>query len=285
MLKTINIFGDIIRGALVLISIFVYLVAFCGCIDNSKDNGNTINKINEFKVVPADEATFKEFVSKSTAHSYEYYNILGGFNTASRGVAKGSDLPVSESAISTDSYGVERYSETNVQVKGIDEADIVKTDGNYIYFTPPGRSYCKIRPKISSSYGIMATYIIDALPPESAKVINKISEGGTLYLYNDNLIIIDYGNDKILNYNVSNPKNPILKWEKDLNGSYVDSRVYNGKLYLIVSKFDYIVCPIIWNDVKINYNKYYIPIVPNTVSGNFDRTYIISSHKQRKKNK
>ena len=26
------------------------------------------------------------------------------------------------------------YSKTNVQVEGVDEADIVKTDGNYIYY-------------------------------------------------------------------------------------------------------------------------------------------------------
>ncbi|WP_421077980.1 beta-propeller domain-containing protein [Methanothermococcus sp. Ax23] len=262
-------------GALVLISIFIYLVAFCGCIDNSKDNGNTINKINEFKVVPADEATFKEFVSKSTAHSYEYYNILGGFNTASGRVKA---LPTAELGISADSNGVERHSETNVQVKSVDEADIVKTDGNYIYFTPPG-SYHIIKnyPEYPHSFGVEKTYIIDALPPESAEIIKDISNGGVLYLCNDNLIIIDYNNDEILNYNVSNPKNPKLKWKMDLNGSYVDSRVHNGKLYLIVSKFDYIVCPIIWNGVKINYNKYYIPIVPDVISRDFDRTYIISS--------
>nr|WP_269595605.1 beta-propeller domain-containing protein [Methanothermococcus okinawensis] len=82
--------------------------------------------------------------------------------------------------------------------------------------------------------------------------------------------------NKILNYNVSNPKNPILKWEKDLNGFYVESRVYNGKLYLIIQNLT-VNYPIIWNDVKINYNNYYIPIIPDTLLNNFDRTYIISS--------
>jgi len=33
------------------------------------------------------------------------------------------------------------YSETNVQVKGVDEADIVKTDGNYIYYVTNEKVY------------------------------------------------------------------------------------------------------------------------------------------------
>ena len=37
------------------------------------------------------------------------------------------------SAVSMDS-GTPDYSGTNVQVKGVDEADIVKTDGSYIYY-------------------------------------------------------------------------------------------------------------------------------------------------------
>jgi inhibitor of cysteine peptidase len=203
--------------------------------------------------------------------------MMYGVKTVSTQISEEA-LPSSvDKSVSTGSDYTERYSETNVQVKGVDEADIVKTDGNYVYFSPENYYYIMKYDNSGYSYpyyDTKKTYIIDALPPESASIIKNISYGGELYLYNDNLIIID--NDKILNYNVSNPKNPKLKWEMELNGSYVDSRVYNGKLYLIVSKYD-IYCPIIWNNVKINYNKYYIPIVPDTVSSDFDMTYIISS--------
>lgn len=241
---------------------------------DNKYNKNTINT-TEFKIVPANKELFKEFVSKSTSHGYAYYNILGGYRSASKKV----EYAVSgELGIPEDSNNVVRYSETNVQVRGIDEEDIVKTDGNYIYFSPENYySIVKYYKEYYPYHIVKKTYIIDALPPESAEVIKDISNGGTLYLYNNNLVIIEYDNGKILNYNVSNPKSPKLKWEMNLNGSYVDSRVYNGKLYLIVSKFDDINCPIIWNNLKINYNNYYLPIIPDTVSSNFDRTYIISS--------
>ena len=256
--------------ALILTSILIYSIVFCGCVEDNKITKN--NNSAGFKVVPSDEATFKEFVSKSSSNNH--YNVYTD-------KYRGEFLAVNKMETLDASVGsnyAERYSETNVQVKGVDEADIVKTDGNYIYFSPESYAIKYYDyyggGKYPSYYTTKKTYIIDALPPESAEIIKDISNNGELYQYNDNLVIID--NNKLLNYNVSNPKNPKLMWEMDLNGSYVDSRVYNGKLYLIVSKYD-IYCPIIWNDVKINYNKYYIPIVPDTVSSDFDRTYIISS--------
>ncbi|AEH06374.1 Beta propeller domain-containing protein [Methanothermococcus okinawensis IH1] len=95
-------------------------------------NNTTIN--SEFKMVPANETTFKEFINKSTDHSYSYGypNMIGGFSTSSRGEIKA----LSTTEAISNSNSANRYSETNVQVKGIDEADIVKTNGNYIYYSP-----------------------------------------------------------------------------------------------------------------------------------------------------
>ncbi|MBW9220787.1 beta-propeller domain-containing protein, partial [Methanothermococcus sp. SCGC AD-155-M21] len=125
-----------------------------------------------------------------------------------------------------------------------------------------------------------STYIIDALPPESAKILSNISKGGILYLHNNTLTIIDNPNGKILNYDLSNPENPKINWKMDINGTYTDSRLYNGKLYLIVSKYNEnndIPFPIVWNDVKIEYNSYYLPMIPEYMYHNFDVTYIVSS--------
>ncbi|MCW4015935.1 MAG: beta-propeller domain-containing protein [Candidatus Bathyarchaeota archaeon] len=55
------------------------------------------------------------------------------------------------------------YSETNIQVAGVDEADIVKTDGEYIY--------------IVSGNNIT---IVKAYPAEQAKIVSKISLDGTI---------------------------------------------------------------------------------------------------------
>ncbi len=50
------------------------------------------------------------------------------------------------------------YSKTNVQVSGVDEADIVKTDGEYIYLAKDNK-----------------IYIIKAYPPDQFKIISRIS--------------------------------------------------------------------------------------------------------------
>ena len=55
------------------------------------------------------------------------------------------------------------YSRTNVQVEEVDEADIVKCDGKYIYVVS-GRS----------------VIIVEAYPPENARVVGEIVLNGTV---------------------------------------------------------------------------------------------------------
>lgn len=58
------------------------------------------------------------------------YNRIG-----TKGFASTDDMPVEEKAAvsAAPSAGAADFSSTNVQVAGVDEADIIKTDGNYIY--------------------------------------------------------------------------------------------------------------------------------------------------------
>ena len=59
------------------------------------------------------------------------------------------------------------YSETNIQVEGVDEADIVKTDGEYIY--------------IVSGNNLT---IVKAYPPEEARVVSKLTfDGGIMGIF------------------------------------------------------------------------------------------------------
>jgi len=55
------------------------------------------------------------------------------------------------------------YSQTNIQVAGVDEADIVKTDGKYIYAVSGSR-----------------VSIIDAYPAESAKIVSTLYFNGSV---------------------------------------------------------------------------------------------------------
>ncbi|ACV25290.1 beta-propeller domain-containing protein [Methanocaldococcus fervens] len=220
-MKKILIFGLVILVA----------ISFCGCFEKPESS-------EDFKLMPANsKIKFEEFKNNLNLNYQNYY--------ASREIVSAEEKAVEPG----------RYSETNVQVKGVDEADILKTNGNVIAF---------------SSY---KTYLIKPLPPEDADIIYNLSQSGRLYLINDTLIVIGW--DKITSYNISNPKNPKKLWEMDLEGSYVDSRLYNGNLYLVVRN-NSIECPIVWNGYKIGYEKYYIPELPPIYTRDFDITYIIS---------
>ena len=93
------------------------------------------------------------------------------------------------------------FSETNIQVEGVDEADIVKTDGDYIY-------------SLSNS-DVVITNVKD---PANIKVESKINEKipEDLILYKDKLIIISASNgnyrsesNTIVNiYDISDKANP-----------------------------------------------------------------------------
>ena len=110
------------------------------------------------------------------------------------------------------------FSKTNIQVEGVDEADIAKTDGKFIYIVSGDR-----------------VIIIDAYPAENAKILAKIDVDGVLELYInvDKLILL--GSTYVKVYDVSNRENPVLKRDVSFNGSYFRSRMIGGYVYIIVN--------------------------------------------------
>ncbi|MEM4647888.1 MAG: beta-propeller domain-containing protein [Candidatus Pacearchaeota archaeon] len=139
----------------------------------------------------------------------------------------------------------ERVSETTVQVKGIDEPDIVKTDGYNIYFSKEPRYVISRPPKesnfISPYYEIKSLLLlINAFPVENLKILSKIDKSGDLLLLKDEkiLIIFDKNLNKIYGYDISEPKDPKEKWSIDLkNTSVITARLFKNKIYLATKRF------------------------------------------------
>lgn len=130
------------------------------------------------------------------------------------------------------------YTKTNVQVEGIDEADIVKTDGNYIY------SY--IQDAVSSKI-----YIVKAAGKESRQIGTITLEdvqAKSLYLKDKWLVVLaEKQKDKeensdaglqtmIYMYDVSDPQNPVCRSKNSQSGYYSDSRLSGDILYTISIK-------------------------------------------------
>ncbi len=141
--------------------------------------------------------------------------------------------------------GVE-YSETNVQVPGVDEPDIVKTDGTYIY-------------SVGNDGNNGYVFITKAYPPEELGIVSNITLKNEsieeLFLWNDKLVIFS---QKILRYyrlgypglipfyelpesyiriyDISSRENPKLVKEISTTSGYVDSRIYEDHVYVITEE-------------------------------------------------
>jgi uncharacterized secreted protein with C-terminal beta-propeller domain len=150
------------------------------------------------------------------------------------------------------------YSPTNIQVAGVDEADIVKTDGQYIYLVSGNR-----------------TIIVKAYPPEQAQVLSKIEVEGTvmgIFINGDRLVVFEeempyypyydlpssvektympYWSPKtyIKVYDIADIENPQLQREVSANGQYVSSRMIGDYAYLVINE------PVYEQDDEINLPK------------------------------
>ena len=142
------------------------------------------------------------------------------------------------------------YSTTNVQVEGVDEADIVKTDGTCIYY-------------ISSTKIVL----VDAKDSSNLQVASEIKYSEEerfypteLYIYGNKLIVIGQkkanryntlmevdsaypimdGNKTIAKvYNIENKTNPNLEREIEVDGAYLSSRMIDDNIYFIANKYIY----------------------------------------------
>lgn len=222
----------IIIGSIVLILFSVFVILYMQP-SSVLDTGNQTAIHPGIKTFTS-ASEFKQYLEKSRYYNYGYYPALGFYRTYMIKALGASEdfIPSSVSAlmeVSAPPSEEPRYSTTNVQVIGIDEPDIVKTDGKRIYLSS------------------LHLNIINAYPPENLSFLANISMRGNLLLVPEKhvLLVLKYG--KVVAFNISNPKHPKKLWDMNINGSYVDARLFNGTLYLITRKSInyYNPCPVI----------------------------------------
>jgi uncharacterized secreted protein with C-terminal beta-propeller domain len=138
------------------------------------------------------------------------------------------------------SAGASDYSQTNVQVEGVDEADFVKNDGTYIYQI--------VQDKL---------VIIEAFPAEDMEIVSETElddvRPRNLYVNGDKAIVIADGDGRttviprfgiipeeryksethVIVFDVSNRENPKEVHDFSVDGWYVESRMIGEHIYLI----------------------------------------------------
>lgn len=144
------------------------------------------------------------------------------------------------------------YSKTNTQVQGVDEADIVKTDGTYIYYLT-NEKLTIINTENASQMKEMSTIKFDeTFTPEELFLNNdKLIVIGTRYEYDktERKIGIDedylYPNymDKTYTsaklYNVKDKINPTLERTVEVEGDYLTARMIGSNVYIVSNKYMY----------------------------------------------
>ncbi|MDD5146760.1 MAG: beta-propeller domain-containing protein [Candidatus Pacebacteria bacterium] len=201
---------------------------------------------------PANISEMKGFASEEEfkAYLHEAQANPSGANYSGLGMGLREDTAITAAPKAAEGTGVtaqsapDRVSGTNVQVLGIDEPDIVKTDGQQIYFSKNPVYYWgepRIMSSVEGGSAIMppknydgAIKIIKALPATELSVIGKIDQQGEMLLSGNNLVV--FSGEKIVGYDVSDPKNPTQKWsfKLDYRDYLITSRLKDGKLYLVL---------------------------------------------------
>ena len=163
---------------------------------------------------------------------YHNYDVIGkADNAGSIGIDSASSTESSSSSSNT-----KDYSTTNIQVENVDEADIVKTDGDYIY-------------SISEDNVI----ITDVKDPKQPKVVATIQSEDDdipedIILYKDKLVVISakgnqtqryYYNNRMNTvvkiYNITSREKPVLTKNYEMYEPYYTSRCIDNVLYVISS--------------------------------------------------
>lgn len=179
---------------------------------------------------------------------YILYYSTGGYSRSyneyttskSTSTTNSADVPIptanNDSAAATDfrlpDVSIEKktsntHSNTNLQVENVDEADINKTDGKYIY-------------SISND----KVLITDVSNPKEMNVVGKILGGDNeipvdliLDSKNHSLAVIKEKSNKdrtfVTVYDISNVKNPRIEKSFELKNQYYTSRAVNGYIYII----------------------------------------------------
>ncbi len=169
-----------------------------------------------------------------------YRNVLN--DIALPMMATGMEKSASDSkASATD------FSKTNIQIEGVDEADIIKNDGKYIYAIAGGR-----------------LLIINAFPATDAKIIATIDVNNVtpneMFISSDSKELLLFSNKgysysggyskrmmgnyypyyggsgtNVQLFNISDKENPQMVKEVEFEGSYLTSRLVGDNAYFVIN--------------------------------------------------
>lgn len=184
-----------------------------------------VNNVTKSKIVKfSSDKDFSDYVARNLSQGSNY---AGGVRNA---------MEIAPVALS--SAMDSNFSNTNVQVLGIDEADIVKTNGKEIYYSQEMPVYRVMMMPIDgypAPENKAEIKIIGATPVSDIKSLGVIEDSGEMLLQENILIVFSNLKNKIQAYDIKDPKKPEKLWNMELkeNSEIVTSRMYKNLLYVV----------------------------------------------------
>jgi inhibitor of cysteine peptidase len=176
----------------------------------------------------------KAFLNNSwNAGPYPYYyvNSFGGGQPVLLTTASPATFGAKESGVD--------YSKTNIQVEGVDEADIVKSDGEYLYLASNNK-----------------VFILKAYPANESRVVADFQLNGTvagLFVNGDRLVVFEsvyqdivfanmpgtvFPSESMVQikvYDIADRSNPVLVRTISSEGWYLTARMIGDYVYVIIN--------------------------------------------------
>jgi hypothetical protein len=141
---------------------------------------------------------------------------------------RGFETPLGGAALAKAKDAPSDHTTTNVQEEGVDEADIVETDGQYVYVLDR-----------------QDLVIVDSWPREETREVSRInlgSHGYGMFLDGDRVVAFSsstqpdqfrWGGTRVTVVDVTDREHPRVLYDVDLEGNYVDARAMDGRFYLV----------------------------------------------------
>ena len=187
-------------------------------------------------------------VYEELEHTQKDQVYTSGADGAVDGATSSIESSVNETADATDASAEKDYSTTNLQTEGVDESDIIKTDGKYIYtvwnhkveiydisnITP--QKVAEITPEADSAADEVEEMYLDnnqlILIMQKQEAALQPSDSEESLACSDTYYMTNRFSTQILTYDISDKAAPVLSQSMKQDGTYHTSRKVGAMLYL-----------------------------------------------------
>lgn len=245
-------------GSKLIYGLATVLVAFVIGISIAIPMNDNKNKVTPIEIIAENDGlpkveNFENFYSiiKNADNSYRYMDYDMVTLDAETAVKATTNESVQENNAGGEGETTD-FSKTNVQVEGVDEADIVKTDGEYIYYVKSNKiEIIKVNDTKKMELKSEIKYEDEKFYPLEVYISNnKLVVIGRETNYNNKLYTTDvdyfngyYGYRQSTTftvarvYDIENKAKPKQIREVKIEGNYISSRMIDDNVYLVANKY------------------------------------------------